>query len=1127
MKSKSSPNANRTSMFLLICFFLTFSSVLFAQKTELVVPAKHSKAVISAIYSGDGKKIISIGSDQTLKVWNATDGLLLSTIKDTLIKYEALSLLPDNHLIFIRTNKGYQILDSKKNKITVSRRIPKYVGGSLLEGSSDFYYAKGIEGTPGEKALYKLFKYNLSGATLEEPLAEFKDPDGRIAWTLSFTQGRENILIKLSILHSYLYTLKDKSLIEIEQAKFEKKSEDGTIDINYLPSQLGTMIELSHYRGKRDYTIKYIDWKTNAIKKTLTLKGILNYEATPNGLFYLSDDGAGIYDEKNDKLIQLTVPRSHQVLSYDGQQNKLLLADTRSGINISTADAGKGKIDLTLGGKTLFTSGTLENDKAFRRFYLASGTTQKYLNISDGRIQLSSNQGTIFSSPTVYPDFEKSLVREKVGDSILTYQLSKTGVKLLSSYNLKELIQREFSTKKPYAFAISADGKLIALGNSEKTIVYDLLLKKVINTYSLLATVNKLCFSATGDYLFTGVELHKSADNDEERLICYKTTGSPSPIWKKKRWKVEKIAVDKNEPNKLQVVVTPLFNDADQNVQGNEGYYELQIGNGNILDYIRGPILFEYANLKIMSDTKTIMYATGKYLHSLSKVGVNTIAETYNAPNNATTSYGNFYSNEFLIYPAADGSYAIFDLKRGVKIADLYLFDQSKDWMLMTRDGRFDGTSSATRALYYVRNDAKIDVDAVYEKFYTPNLLMRLLSRENLPPIDVNLDDLRPKPKVKIQYSETKRNLEVENDIQVYANATGIAEITVNATAPDDKVDEIRLFHNGKAVNLTTRGLLVADADGFDSKKYTISLLPGNNNFSAVALNSQRTESEPDQIVVNYKKAGTTPATPKVNPNQNIAIDQIDPNATLHIVVVGINAYKNKINPLTYAIPDAKAFKAELEQDAKSIASDVKSYLIQDDQANKAGILAAFENIKKTAKPEDVFVFYYAGHGYIHPSNNEFYLVSADVGDSGESLLKNGISAKQLQAIAVEIPAQKQLFIMDACQSAGAFEKMQRHDGEQQKSIAVISRSTGTHWMAASGSTETAKEFGQLGHGVFTYSLLEALKGKAANNKMITVNGLKDYLQEIVPELVKKYGSSGQSPASFGFGNDFPIEVIK
>ena len=100
-------------------------------------------------------------------------------------------------------------------------------------------------------------------------------------------------------------------------------------------------------------------------------------------------------------------------------------------------------------------------------------------------------------------------------------------------------------------------------------------------------------------------------------------------------------------------------------------------------------------------------------------------------------------------------------------------------------------------------------------------------------------------------------------------------------------------------------------------------------------------------------------------------------------------------------------------------------------------------------------------------------------------------------------------------------------DGNQQKSLAVVARSTGTHWMAASGSKQFANEFATLGHGAFTYVLLNALKGQAAANKMITVNGLKVFMQVQVPELMKKYGGSAQYPASYGFGNDFPVEVLK
>jgi len=122
---------------------------------------------------------------------------------------------------------------------------------------------------------------------------------------------------------------------------------------------------------------------------------------------------------------------------------------------------------------------------------------------------------------------------------------------------------------------------------------------------------------------------------------------------------------------------------------------------------------------------------------------------------------------------------------------------------------------------------------------------------------------------------------------------------------------------------------------------------------------------------------------------------------------------------------------------------------------------------------------------------------------------------------------QKQLFILDACQSAGAFEKLLSNHGDQQKSLAVVARSTGTHWMAASGAMQFANEFSSLGHGVFTYVLLQALKGEAANNKMITVNGLKNFLQVQVPLLIKKYNGSAQYSSSYGFGNDFPVEMLK
>ncbi|MBS1731605.1 MAG: caspase family protein, partial [Bacteroidetes bacterium] len=351
------------------------------------------------------------------------------------------------------------------------------------------------------------------------------------------------------------------------------------------------------------------------------------------------------------------------------------------------------------------------------------------------------------------------------------------------------------------------------------------------------------------------------------------------------------------------------------------------------------------------------------------------------------------------------------------------------------------------------------------------------------------------------------------------------------ASTEDDAIDEIRLFLNGKVLNLATRNLIVEDDKSKTAtKKYSVSLLPGVNEIRAVALNTQRTESNPDIINVVYNNgAANTNVTPVVNKKANVVIDKVDKNATMHLVVVGINAYKNPKMNLNYALADATAFKDEVEKDAKTVISHVQTYFVTDDAADKTGITKAMQQVQQNAKAQDVFVFYYAGHGVV-AGNKEFYLVPNDVTDLSnvdEALKEHGIAAKDLQQYAINIQAQKQLFILDACQSAAAFADMLSSDGNQQKNIALVARSTGTHWMAASGAQQFANEFATLGHGAFTYVLLQALKGEAANNKMITVDGLKDYMQNGVPALMKKYNGSQQTPASYGFGNDFPVEVIK
>ena len=73
---------------------------------------------------------------------------------------------------------------------------------------------------------------------------------------------------------------------------------------------------------------------------------------------------------------------------------------------------------------------------------------------------------------------------------------------------------------------------------------------------------------------------------------------------------------------------------------------------------------------------------------------------------------------------------------------------------------------------------------------------------------------------------------------------------------------------------------------------------------------------------------------------------------------------------------------------------------------------------------------------------------------------------------------------------------------------------------------KNAKELTDLGHGLFTYVLINALSGKAdgaPNDGKITVYELKSYLDDQVPELNQQYSTKPQYPYTFSRGHDFPI----
>jgi len=390
-----------------------------------------------------------------------------------------------------------------------------------------------------------------------------------------------------------------------------------------------------------------------------------------------------------------------------------------------------------------------------------------------------------------------------------------------------------------------------------------------------------------------------------------------------------------------------------------------------------------------------------------------------------------------------------------------------------------------------------VPLDMVFEKFYTPKLLTVLL-QGSVGSADDILIALNNAPKVKITSPSSGTDLNLKE-----------IEVTVTATSSGDPIREIQLFINNKLVGGEERGFKVSG----DTKTFKVSLVQGLNRISAKAISEKGYESSLDNLELKY-----------------IGQKAI---SSLYVLAVGVNIYQNSAYNLNYAIADASAIVSKIQSNTGEIFKNTIVNVLYDEKATRGAILAKLNEISNVIQPEDVLIFFYAGHGVIEDSNNEFYLALSEVTQlygKVDMLRAKGISSLELKENFSKIKAQKQLIILDACQSGGAVNTFATRGAAEEKALVQLARSSGVVLLASTGSDQFATEFKELGHGVFTYSVIEGLNGKADSGDKdgkITVKELESYINDNIPILTEKYKGQSQYPRSWSWGQDFPIVIVK
>lgn len=247
--------------------------------------------------------------------------------------------------------------------------------------------------------------------------------------------------------------------------------------------------------------------------------------------------------------------------------------------------------------------------------------------------------------------------------------------------------------------------------------------------------------------------------------------------------------------------------------------------------------------------------------------------------------------------------------------------------------------------------------------------------------------------------------------------------------------------------------------------------------------------------------------------DKTLTVHYLKKRKNIWAVIIGIDKYP-KVRQLKYAVNDARIFYDHLVKYNRIPAENV--ILLLDQAATLTNIRSALgTGLKSKAGKEDMALIYFAGHGAAERDTQspdgdglEKYLlpVDADLKDLYATALPMG----ELSRIFNRIRSERLIYIADACYSGASGGRTIGVSGTRASiSDAFIDRIAGGKGrviITASGANEVSVENDELKHGVFTYFLIEGLKGPADTNKdgIVTVDEAYDYVSRHVPQATSQ-----------------------
>lgn len=274
--------------------------------------------------------------------------------------------------------------------------------------------------------------------------------------------------------------------------------------------------------------------------------------------------------------------------------------------------------------------------------------------------------------------------------------------------------------------------------------------------------------------------------------------------------------------------------------------------------------------------------------------------------------------------------------------------------------------------------------------------------------------------------------------------------------------------------------------------------------------------------------------------------------AKLWIFLVGINKYQDeRLSSLRYSALDCQGMGEALVKATQGFPQ--KEILIHHDFAAQAPELetvrAGLQRIVAEARLQDTILFYFSGHGVLEENTQQTILCLSDT--SKDKLLTTGLGLQDLTQMLGTSSAHQQLICLDMCHSGGkmmrgARDAIAEHENSSSPLLNAKSQllevlrqraaqSKGFFALLSCDQGQKSWEFPELGHGVFTYYLIQGLLGEAADSfGVIEADGLYKYVYHQTLRYIDKtnqqlrlINQQKRSRGEYHLYPEYPIQTPK